>query len=165
MFCHKKGHYMNECFQFKKAQDKLLKKKKDDNDSGEEHVKVVSYQKDNVVDLCYNSQHSTEYVYANQPQDCWAIDSGATKHFSSYLQDFESIKRWNTPRIVRLADGSGIEAIGYGDVSIRTTICTVRLHDVWYAPKLACRLVSTTMLNNKGVSVLLKNCKLKAFKN
>jgi hypothetical protein len=67
--------------------------------------------------------------------------------------------------MVRLADGSGVEAIGYGDVSIRTTICTVLLHNVWYTPELACRLISTAMLNNKGVSVLLENCKLKAFKN
>jgi hypothetical protein len=67
--------------------------------------------------------------------------------------------------MVRLADGSGVEAIGYGDVSIRTTICTVLLYDVWYTPELAYRLISTAMLNDKGVSVLLENCKLKAFKN
>jgi hypothetical protein len=67
--------------------------------------------------------------------------------------------------MVQLADGSGVEAIGYGDVSIRTIICTVLLHDVWYTPELAYRLIFTIMLNDKGVLVLLENCKLKAFKN
>jgi hypothetical protein len=86
---------MKDCFQFKKVQDKLLKKK-DDNDS-EERARVVSYQENDVVDLCHHSQHATEYVYATHPQKRWVVDSGATKHFSSYLQDFKSIKRWNTP--------------------------------------------------------------------
>jgi hypothetical protein len=45
---------MKDCFQFKKAQDKLLKKK-DNNDSGEERAKVALYQKNDVVDLCYHS--------------------------------------------------------------------------------------------------------------
>ena len=64
-----------------------------------------------------------------------------------------------------MADGAGIEAIGYGDISIKTTICTVQLHDVWYTPKLACRLISTAMLNDRGVSIHLENRRLKAFKN
>jgi hypothetical protein len=52
MFCHKKGYYIKDCFQFKKAQDKLLKK--DDNNS-EERARVVLYQENDVVDLCYHS--------------------------------------------------------------------------------------------------------------
>jgi hypothetical protein len=65
MFCHKKGYYIKDCFQFQKAQDKLLKK--DDNDLEEERAKVVSYQKNDIVDLCHYSQHTTEYVYTTHP--------------------------------------------------------------------------------------------------
>ena len=65
-FCRKKGHYEADCFQYKKAQNKLLEKNNRDNgDSGEEHVNVVTYRQTDVIDLCHRL---IEHVYANQAQ-------------------------------------------------------------------------------------------------
>ena len=91
------------------------------------------------------------------------VDSGASKHFSCRIQDFESIKRWNTLKTVRLTDSIGIEAIGYGTVVIETTVETIKLSEVWYTPNLASRLISVSALNDKGISVLLKNRRLIAY--
>ena len=48
-------------------------------------------------------------------------------------------------------------------LSLRPTYSTIRLHDVWYAPELACRLIATSVLTNKDISALLENSKLKAY--
>jgi hypothetical protein len=87
----------------------------------------------------------------------WAIDSGATRHFSGYIQDFPSLKRWLVPKAVRLANGSIFEALGYGDINLITTKGPYTLKDVWYTPEFTCRLISTYILNSCGIKVMLKN--------
>ena len=64
---------------------------------------------------------------------------------------------------MRLADSIGIEAIGYRAVVIETIVETIKLSEVWYIPNLASRLILVSVLNNKGISVLLKNCRLIAY--
>jgi hypothetical protein len=71
-------------------------------------------------------------MYAVGATEDWAIDSGATRHFSGFVGDFESIKRWNVLRIVRTADGSTNEALGYGPVRITTTLGQLLLPEVRY---------------------------------
>ena len=184
-FCRKQGHFESDCIQWQKAQKAYLDKSKgrgrrdDDSDREEQHARVVAESR--IVELCYRpisdsdsfdlidnssrSERATATAYANSPTDQWAVDSGATRHFSSYLKDFESIKRWSTPRIVRLADGTGIEALGFGNITIITTCETIRLTAAWYAPGLSCRLISVCELNDKGVRVLLADRKLWATLN
>ena len=186
-FCLKKGHFESDCIQWQRAQKAFLDKnngrgRKEDDSDREEHARVVAESR--VIELYHNSnaksdpcdeylysfdntdssEHATATAYANNPDSRWAIDSGATRHFTSYLKDFDSgsVKRWSTPRIVRLADGTGIEALGYGNITIITTCQTIRLTDAWYAPDLSCRLISVGELNDKGVSVLLEKRKLTA---
>jgi Reverse transcriptase (RNA-dependent DNA polymerase)/GAG-pre-integrase domain len=184
-FCLKKGHFESDCIQWQRAQKALLDKnkgrgKKEDDSDREEHARVVAESR--IVELYHNSNaesdpddeyldsidtsDSSEYATATacaiNPESRWAVDSGATKHFSSYLQDFDSIKRWSTPRIVRLANGTGVEALGYGHITIITTCKIIRLTDAWYAPDLSCRLISVGELNDKGVSVLLEDRKFTA---
>ena len=42
------------------------------------------------VDNTDSSEHATATAYANNPDSRWAIDSRATRHFTSYLKDFDS---------------------------------------------------------------------------
>ena len=95
----------------------------------------------------------------------WIVDSRATKHFSGSSSDFEAIKRWNIPRVVRLADGSTIEAQGYGDVILPTTKGNVRLKGVWYTPGFYCKLVLIGTLDDGGFTIIFKDQKIKAQKD
>ena len=106
----------------------------------------------------------TAVIMVTNNTNNWVVDSGASQHFSSFYSDFNTIKRWSTPRLVSLADGSYAEATGSSDISIVTTGSTLYIRDIWYAPSLNCRLVSTIQLNEKGVLVLLADKKLEAYK-
>jgi hypothetical protein len=41
----------------------------------------------------YLNSNSDTKVYATNTGVGWVVDSGATRHFSGYMNDFESIKR------------------------------------------------------------------------
>ena len=163
-FCMRKGHYQAECREYKKAQTKAREKVKENSKKKEERVNTVteiSEYEDDDSSLYTSNQH----VYAVNGNQGWIIDSGASKHFSGSSSDFEAIKRWNTPRVVRLADGSTIEAQGYGDVILQTTKGNVRLKEVWYTPSFYCKLVSIRVLDDGGATIIFKDQKMKALKD
>lgn len=110
----------------------------------------------------YTTFEYTEYALATNSDKNWAVDSAATRHFSGYIHDFKTIKRWPTPRIVRTANNTPIEALGYGDIELYTTYGPYILRNVWWTPEFNCRLVSTSILNDGGVTVVLENRRLRA---
>jgi hypothetical protein len=160
-FCHKTGHFQVDCRKYKKAQAAVLKKK---DDTDEERINIVrdGQRIEDESSLCsWSTKRSVnsiaEYVKTATILENWIVDSGATRHFSSFRGDFGPIKRWSTPKIVRVADGIIYNVKGYGSVTINTTYGPYELDEVWYAPNLCSRLVSASMLNDRGVSVIFEN--------
>jgi hypothetical protein len=153
-FCHNRGHFQAECRLFKKAQAAVLKGKEDKKDTDEERVNIVTVDQ---ADENHSTDTTAEYAKSVFDTENWVVDSGATRHFSSYRGDFRSIKRWSTPKTVRVADGTAYKVEGYGPVTVKTSAGSYELDEVWYAPDLGSRLVSTSILNDRGVSVILEN--------
>jgi hypothetical protein len=101
-----------------------------------------------------------EHAFVTNSNSNWVVDSGATRHFSGYIQDFPSLKRWLVPRAVRLANRSIFESTGYSDINLVTTKGHYILKDVWYTPDFTCQLILTYILNSGGVKVTLDNHQL-----
>ncbi|XP_067939483.1 uncharacterized protein [Watersipora subatra] len=51
---------------------------------------------------------------------CWLIDSGATKHMTSYESLFREFTQFDKPPKVEVADGSSVNAIGIGNINVST---------------------------------------------
>jgi hypothetical protein len=120
-WCRKEGHYQYECDDYLKAQRKYIAKKRESTE--EARVAVVK-------DEYHSSGYSYEHANTVMTTPEWILDSGASKHFSGMLNDFQRLKRWNDSHRVRLADGSYSQAEGIGQVKLNHII----LNDVWYVP-------------------------------
>jgi hypothetical protein len=151
-WCGKPGHRQQECYTYKKAHEAYKAEKI-------EHVNTVSHfsQSESTTSSLYPE---TQYAFVTNSNGNWAVDSRATRHFSGFIKDYTSFKRWLVPRKVQLANGSTFEASGYGDITLNTTKGPYALKDVWYTPEFTCRLVSTFVLNSCGIKVTLENHRL-----
>jgi len=59
---------------------------------GDEHVNMVSHSHFHQTEPdC--SLYTTEYALVTNSDSNWAVDSGATRHFSGYIYDFTALKR------------------------------------------------------------------------
>jgi hypothetical protein len=114
--------------------------------------------------LCLHDPDIQEAYVTDAHHTKWVVDSGATRHFTGFIGDLQGhMKRWSTPRLVRLPNGGTLEAIGSSDVEIDTTYGKLLLQDLWYTPNFSCRLISTAILNDGGVEVRLKDRRLTAL--
>jgi hypothetical protein len=57
----------------------------------------------------------------------WILDLGVIKHFTGIQSDLTNFKRWNVPKIVRIANGSLVKCTGWGRASVRE----LKLSEVW----------------------------------
>jgi hypothetical protein len=48
----------------------------------------------------------------------WILDLGVIKHFIGIQSDLTNFKRWNVPKIVRIANGSLVKCTGWGRASV-----------------------------------------------
>jgi hypothetical protein len=92
----------------------------------------------------------------------WFLDSGASKHFTGVLSDLSNFKRWNGPKLVRIANGSIANAIGYG----RATVGEMVLSEVWFIPTFGnTRLLSVSALDSERYSILFSKGKATCIKD
>ncbi|RFU23823.1 hypothetical protein B7463_g12518, partial [Scytalidium lignicola] len=140
-FCLKKGHFMKDCKAFLKAQ---------------------SYARSGV------EKQKNEYVNMVTHIPALANDDGYYSYGPSNPQDNQHalVTAVNDmPKNVRVADGSTVEALGHGEVIILTTYGPIQIDNVWYAPRLCNRLLSTDTFNDSKVSVLFEDHKAFAIRN
>jgi hypothetical protein len=147
-FCLKEGHWMKDCRAFKRAQESAQSGGSSKNSKNDEEVD--SYLP---VALAVDTTNRE-----------WIVDSGATHHFTGNQSDFKSIKRWNSPKSVSTAGGD-VESYGQGNVDVKTPQGIMQLKSVWFVPEFECRLISTSKLNDDGLSILLENHKVRISKN
>ena len=154
-FCGKQGHLQKDCFKYKKAKSQLGKGE----NQAEDQVNLVIGTRSETP----SRKASVNTVGKSNIYSGWLLDSGATHHFTSHISDFQSIKRWSTPREVKVANGGVFEALGIGEVQIKTIRGSCILLNVWYAPDLESRLISVGVLDDEGVSVKFGNQKAVAI--
>ncbi|KAI0992421.1 hypothetical protein K3495_g15764, partial [Podosphaera aphanis] len=136
-----------------------------DSDAYIEFQKVT--QKDNCVSrsikqlLPQEKSYPALTTYAFLSKDAsivTLIDSGASQHFSGVRQDFESLKRWGSPRSIRVADGKVIYCEGQGTIRLKSKGQIIALDNVWFVPEFGkLRLLSVHQFNRWGVDVLFVN--------
>ena len=157
-FCHIRGHFQKDCKKYASAQRAVLSKRtKTDGEAAT--IALVEEQIDDGP--CYNCVQiaNDESAYFCYSESSWVIDSGATRHFSFNRQDFQHLKRWQEPRMVRVANNSYCEAEGYGDIKLKIADIELVLKNAWFIPDFNCRLISPRILNEEGISVLFKDGK------
>ena len=145
-FCYEKGHYQIHCPLARKVQRKqgLKKQWKEQAHNVEEVVETSKVALAEEYDSnLYYLQPTFETASLVTHDSQWALDSGASWHFTGILSDFVTLKRWSTERSVRIANGSFIPAIGHGVVQLPG----LQLYDVWFVPQFkTTRLVSVRTL-------------------
>ncbi|KAI1004309.1 hypothetical protein K3495_g3903 [Podosphaera aphanis] len=106
----------------------------------------------------------TTYTFFTRKTDIVTlIDSGASQHFSGIKEDFKSLKRWGSPKLIRVADGKIIFCEGQGTIRLKSRKQIIALDNVWFVPEFRkLRLLSVHEFNKWGVEVLFANqqCKV-----
>ena len=76
--------------------------------------------------------------------------------------DLSNFKRWNRPKLVRIANGSIANAIGYR----RAMISEIVLSKVWFIPTFGnIRLLSVSVLDSEGYLILFSKGKATYIKD
>lgn len=139
--CGKSGHWKMDC--------KLLKSRPDQGKS--------------VIARAMITKEMAETACLTLEDEDWYLDSGATKHMTNQRRFFDKFLEFKHPEKIGLADGTGIDAIGIGEV----IFCVnrgdheegIRLRNVLYVPDLSMNLFSPRMTCQKGYNVLLESQK------
>jgi hypothetical protein len=149
--CYQKGHYQNDCPLLKQFRFDNAKKKDQGAPKTEEAGNVAIAEEEFDSDSIYlDLDPNPERAMLTTTSPAWALDSGATKHFTGDQSDLAHLKRWNTPRQVRTANGIVVPAVGYGQVQIGS----LRLKDVWLVPSFkTIKLISVRTLTQEGYSI------------
>jgi hypothetical protein len=86
--------------------------------------------------------------------DTWLIDSGASKHMTSYKDSFSKLVMKDSPHKVKLSDDYQYPIKGGGEASYRLdSIKPMKMKDVLYVPGLKKNFLSISVLNEKGFIV------------
>jgi len=130
-YCQREGHWKRDCF--KRKADKA---KEVNQHTGAEQV-----------GLAFTVLENTS---KRQGYEGWILDSGASQHLCSTRKSFiEGTYREISRRGIEIADGSRIQAIGIGDVSIGQ----LRLSSVLHVPQVGGNLISIARLIDCGYEV------------
>lgn len=131
--CDKIGHYMKQCREKKKKNDKT------------EQCKTVE------------SLICTSFLAKENKADFWFIDSGASSHMTVNKFFLQNEKKSNCSEVV-VADNSRMQIECAGDVNLRLSknsgASEVTLKDVQYIPGLCTNLLSVSAMTKQGKSVV-----------
>lgn len=139
-FCHRKGHYKKDCFEYKK----VLKKK-----NGQ--AKVATQVKPGLVDgFCFGAVNK-KY---DDHEMLWVIDSGASSHMSNNKRYFTSFSQVSGRNIIA-ANGQYMEVKGKGDIKLEAVQSgsSIMLKDVLFVPDLDSNLLAVSKITVAGYQV------------
>jgi hypothetical protein len=86
--------------------------------------------------------------------DTWLIDSGASKHMTSYKDSLSKLVQKDSPHKVKLSDDYQYPIKGVGEASYRLDSGKpMKMKDVLYVPGLKKNLLSISALDEKGFRV------------
>ncbi|GJZ28589.1 retrovirus-related pol polyprotein from transposon TNT 1-94 [Tanacetum coccineum] len=130
--CHKLGHFQYECPEWEKDANYA------ECDDSEEMVLTVQGEESSLLKKC-----------------TWFLDSGCSNHMTGDRRWFYSLD--DTYRNhVRLGNDVRMAVMGKGHVRLEVEGITHSLTDVYYVPDLMNNLISVGQVQEKGVTVLIK---------
>ena len=95
----------------------------------------------------------TATIAKRKASEDWIIDSGASQHISARRERFANYSPIS-PLKIQIGDGSEIEAIGMGDISLQTEASEITLRDVLYVPTIGSNLLSVAKVVDHGHRML-----------
>ena len=94
----------------------------------------------------------------------WTMDSGSTRHATPNRDRFANYRPFKRPREIQVYKrGLVVEGIGMGDIMEQFVDAetgrrvTIRLEDVWHVPAAPRSLLSSSLIDNKGMTIILGN--------
>jgi hypothetical protein len=145
-FCHKPGHFKENCFKFR-AQHK----------KEQEAAKIATQTKSNDRDdeAILRTQ---QYCFKTHCEENgkWYADSGVTCHLINSKLRFNTLSE-SEPEIVRIANGDTIKTRGVGNLYLnckndKGKVRSLLITDVHYVPELNGNVLSVRALTKKGIS-------------
>lgn len=140
--CNKKGHFKSDCPE-KEARPSGYGGMVQEESSSEEESDVL---------LCH--------ALAASPQlaEMWIVDSGATSHMCKDRHLIKDLKKPHHQVLVKVGDGSTLEVLGVGTVTIRAKLPsgrrnTCQLQKVLYIPELSHNLFSVRAAGKAGKTI------------
>ena len=144
-YCKKPGHFKRDCRKFVQAQSGLKQKSPARRPEREDRL------------------HEDAMLISNalvaRSRDDWIVDSGATSHMCNSRDMFTELDQLGPGEKVTLGDGSPLDVIGQGTVSMDMVLgnggrrrCIVK--KVLYIPKLDYNLISVSRAVQSGKSTL-----------
>uniref|UniRef100_A0A1Y1K2V0 Retrovirus-related Pol polyprotein from transposon TNT 1-94 n=1 Tax=Photinus pyralis TaxID=7054 RepID=A0A1Y1K2V0_PHOPY len=96
----------------------------------------------------------TEVLNAENDEDFWIVDSGATDHLTYHGEWFSSFEQFKTPVKVHIGNKTSMDALGKGVVEVKTfvdgKIFDFRMLNVLFVPAARRNLFSMTAALDKG---------------
>ncbi|POM77348.1 Integrase catalytic core protein, partial [Phytophthora palmivora] len=125
-----KHRFGGKCFYCKKQGHKEFERRKKKSD--EERGQVAQEESHDFSFAATSAMSRSE----------WLVDSGASSHMTSVRDKFVSMKDLTTPVRITIADGTKIDAVATGTVSLKLIDgTTVSLSDVLYIPEVEGSLI------------------------
>jgi hypothetical protein len=87
----------------------------------------------------------------------WILDSSTSHVMTNDISNLTSFKQFQSPRYIEIGDRSLIPAIGNGTFSLRTSLTTIDLKDVWLAPTISANLISIRVLNQMSLKIVFRD--------
>jgi len=163
--CQKSGHSIEQCWSVGGGAEGTGPKRERGKPKGKQEPKRESR-----AHVARDSRSSSPVVYvARTDEDAFVatssqdrssvanfiVDSGASMHMCNDQSFFSTYRKLNPPRRIWIADNRAIEAIGIGDIEVRTHLGDQTqagmFRDVLYLPDLSECLLSTTKMSDAGV--------------
>ena len=127
-YCDREGHWKAEC----------LKRKNDEAGSR------FRRNEDNQTAFV-----TTRTTTKRRASDDWVIDSGASQHISAQRERFRDYQTIS-PLKIQIGDGSEIEAVGKGNITLETDGASITLNDDLYVPDIGTNLLSVAKATDHG---------------
>lgn len=137
--CGKQGHYQFECT------------------SNENGVNYVEFDEEEELLLMAHAEMSSE-----EKRGVWFLDSGCSNHLTGEKGWFMELDE-NFKHSVRLGNSSKMMVQGKGKIRFEVEGMIQVITDVYYIPNLTNNLLSIGQLQEKNLTVLIKNGVCKIF--
>ncbi|XP_076886022.1 uncharacterized protein LOC143535732 [Bidens hawaiensis] len=158
--CYKIGHHSNECKEPSKGNEEVNLTKKEDDIGPSLFMKVCSIKK-----VSLNEERVIPGVFAKveKNEGTWYFDNGASHHMLGKKEFFTTLDE-RVSNQVKFGDGSEIEIIGKGNVTVVSETSEKKtFSDVFYILKLKTNILSLGQLDQEGCKIEIANGILRLY--